>query len=78
MTKLTEGFSGTDVEPMVDGGVVTGELITDGRTYFDIHHTDADTLDKVDPQELADDAAVVALVAFIIADMPGRLDSAAP
>lgn len=75
VTKLVENFSGTDVEPMVESGVVAGELVTDGRTYFDIHHTDADTLDKVDPQELADDVAVVALVAFIVADMPGRLDS---
>jgi Zn-dependent M28 family amino/carboxypeptidase len=75
VTKLVEGNAGTDVEPMEAGGVVAGELLTDGRTYFDIHHTDADTLDKVDPQALADDAAVVAVVAYIVADMPGRLDS---
>ena len=76
MTKLVEGFSGTDVEPMVGGGVVAGELIdVDGRAYVDIHHSEADTLDKVDAQELADDVATVALVAYIVADMPDRIDA---
>jgi carboxypeptidase Q len=71
---VVEGFSGADVSQMNAGGVVTGELITEGSKYFDIHHTDADTLDKVDPQELQDDVAAVAVLAFVVADMPGHLD----
>jgi len=50
-------------------------LWVDGRHYFDYHHTDADTLDKVDPQELADCVATVAVIAYIAADMPDRLDA---
>jgi hypothetical protein len=50
-------------------------LDTDGRTYFDYHHTDADTLDKVDPAALADDVAAVAALAYVIADMPDRIDA---
>ena len=75
VTKLVENFSGTDVEPMVASGVVAGELVTDGRSYFDIHHTDADTLDKVDPQQLADDVAAVAVLAYVVADLPDRVDA---
>lgn len=75
VTKVVGGSSGADVNAMTDGGVVTGELGTDGRTYFDIHHTTADTLDKVDPQSLADDVAAMAILAYVVADMPDRLDS---
>ena len=37
-----------------------------------IHHTEADTLDKVDPAQLADDVAAVAVLAYVVADMPDR------
>ncbi|MGE0397579.1 MAG: M20/M25/M40 family metallo-hydrolase [Kofleriaceae bacterium] len=69
------GHSGADVSQMVDGGVVAGGLYTDWRTYFDYHHTEADTLDKVDPQILADGVAASALLAYVIADMPDRIDA---
>lgn len=69
------GHSGSDVSPMVtEGGVVAGGLATDWRTYFDYHHTEADTLDKVDPAILADGVAASAVLAYVLADMPGRLD----
>jgi carboxypeptidase Q len=70
------GHSGTDVEPLVAGGAVGIGLGVDGRTYFDIHHTDADTLDKVDPATLADGVAAVAAMAFALADMPESIRSA--
>jgi Zn-dependent M28 family amino/carboxypeptidase len=74
-TRVTLGHGGADIGPMVSSGVPTMGLDTDGRTYFDIHHTDADTLDKVDPQALADDVAAVAALAYVVADMPDRLDA---
>ena len=43
----------------------------DMHTYFDYHHTEADTLDKVDPQKLADDVAAIAVLAYVVADLPG-------
>ncbi len=67
--------AGTDVEPMIAGGVPTLNLDSNNRTYFDIHHTDADTLDKVDPAELADAVAAMAVLAYVVADMPERLDA---
>jgi len=74
-TRVIAGHGGADIGPMVPSGVPTAGLDTDGRTYFDIHHTDADTLDKVDPQALADDVAAVAALAYVVADMPDRLDA---
>ena len=53
---------------------VDAGLDVDGRTYFDTHHTEADTLDKVDPANLADNVAAIAVLAYVIADMPGRVD----
>ncbi|TMQ14891.1 MAG: M20/M25/M40 family metallo-hydrolase [Deltaproteobacteria bacterium] len=74
-TRVTAGHGGADIEPMGPAGVPMVGLDTDGRTYFDIHHTEADTLDKVDPQALADDVAAVAALAYVVADMPERVDA---
>jgi len=74
-TRVVAGHGGADIGPMAQGGVLLAGLDTDGRTYFDIHHTEADTLDKVDPQALADDVAAVATLAYVVADMPERLDA---
>lgn len=71
---VKDGHGGADIGPMEAGGVPTIGLDVDGRTYFDIHHTNADTLDNVDPATLADDVAAVAALAFVVADMPERLD----
>ncbi len=48
-------------------------LNVDGARYFDIHHTHADTFDKVSPQELAACVAALAVMAYVVADMPDRL-----
>lgn len=74
-TRITVGHSGADIGFMTPAGVPTLGLDVDSRHYFDYHHTEADTLDKVDPQALADDVAAVAVLAFVVADMPGRVDS---
>lgn len=73
--KIVAGGSGADVGQLVPAGVPGLGLITDARTYFDIHHTEADTLDKVDPQQLADATAAIAVMAYIVADMPERIDA---
>jgi hypothetical protein len=40
----------------------------DGSTYFDYHHSEADTLDKVDPGALQRDVAVVAVMSYLLAN----------
>jgi carboxypeptidase Q len=74
VTRVIPGHGGSDISPLAALGVPALGLAVDGRTYFDIHHTKADTLDKVDPQALADGVAAVAVLAYVAAELPGRLD----
>ena len=64
---------GADIGPIVREGVTGASLNVDASRYFDIHHTHADTLDKVNPQELAACVAAMAVMAYVVADMPDRL-----
>jgi len=64
---------GSDIEPLVDAGVPGIGIIQDGRKYFDYHHTPADTLDKVDPQELRENAAAMAVMGYALAATPEPL-----
>jgi carboxypeptidase Q len=74
-TKVSAGHSGSDLIPLAAAGVPCLGHLTDGSTYFDYHHTEADTLDKVDPVYLQQNAAMMAAVAYVLADMPERLDA---
>ena len=64
---------GSDIEPLVEAGVPGLGIIQDGRKYFDYHHTAADTLDKVDPQDLRENAAAMAVMGYALAAMPDPL-----
>jgi Zn-dependent M28 family amino/carboxypeptidase len=66
----------TDITPLADAGVPAFGLWQDTRTYFNYHHTAADTLDKVDPRELAENAAVMAVLAYALANLPQPLPKA--
>jgi carboxypeptidase Q len=59
---------GADIEPMEKAGVPAFSPIQDSRFYFNYHHTAADTLDKIVPKELAENAAVVAVAAYALAN----------
>jgi carboxypeptidase Q len=64
---------GTDIGPSVEaGGMPAMSLEVDGN-YFLIHHTQADTVDKIDPMDMARGAAAVAVIAYVVAEMPERL-----
>lgn len=60
---------GADIGPLTKLGVPGFSPIQDNRTYFHYHHTAADTLDKVVPQELAENAAVVAVTIYALANL---------
>lgn len=74
---LVPEFAGADVAPMVPAGVPALALIGDARTYFDVHHSAADTFDKIDPVQLAEQVAAVAALAYVIAEDPVRIDGRA-
>lgn len=62
-----------DLIPLYFRGVPAFAPIQDTRKYFDYHHTAADTLDKVDRQELRENIAVVAVLSFALATMNQEL-----
>ena len=65
------GWIGTDIEPLAEGsGVLGATMRVDLPQYFDVHHTQADTLDKVDPQALRDGVGAVAALAWQLANAP--------
>lgn len=71
--RQSQNAEGADVIPLDSAGVPTLAPIQDYRTYFNYHHTAADTLDKIVPRELAETAAVVAVLAYGIANLPESL-----
>jgi len=71
--RSTEHSPGSDIDPLVEAGVPGIGIIQDGRKYFDYHHSAADTLDKVDPQDLRENAAAMAVMGYALASMPGPL-----
>ena len=67
---VADNGGGSDIGPIMKDGVIGASLDVDGTHYFDIHHTQADTLDKIDPRELALCVAAMAVVAYTVADLP--------
>ena len=70
---ITRGGGGADISPLMATGVPGMGLSVDGTRYFWYHHSDADTVDKLDPDEVALCVATMAVMAFVVADMPERL-----
>ena len=64
---------GADIGPIMKEGVIGASLDVDNTHYFDIHHTQADTLDKINPQDLQFCVATMAVMAYVVADMPQSL-----
>jgi carboxypeptidase Q len=64
---------GADISAMSDAGVPAFGVMQDGRTYFHYHHTAADTLDKVVPADLRENAAAMAVLAYALTNMKDPL-----
>jgi hypothetical protein len=64
---------GSDIAPLAKVGVPTLGIIQDARTYFNYHHTAADTLDKIAPRELRENAAAMAVMGYALASLPEPL-----
>ena len=70
---IAKGCRGADVLKLVRGGVPVMHLEVDREKYFWFHHTDADTIDKLDPVEFNHCVAAMAVMAYVIADLPETL-----
>ena len=60
---------GPDIGPMSAQGVPTINFMQNGTDYFDLHHTPDDTLDKIDPDQLAQNVAAYVVFAYLAAEM---------
>lgn len=69
-THFPSGYSGADIGPLVATGVVGFGLRHDMSGYWPVHHTDADTFDKIDPHLLAKNVAAMTLFAWYLAEHP--------
>ena len=62
--------TGEDIGAMTKHGVPSFAPVQDSRFYFNYHHTAADTFDKVDRKHLNENAAIMAVLAYALADSP--------
>jgi Zn-dependent M28 family amino/carboxypeptidase len=69
------GSGGSDLSELHAKGMAALSLGQDGTHYFDIHHTANDTLDKIEPKEIAQNAAVYAVYAYLAAQAEGDFGS---
>lgn len=68
-TRVQAGHSGADISTLEDTKALLIGLEMEPWSYFDYHHTEADTLDKVDPAALQADVAAVAALAYLLANV---------
>jgi len=66
--------TGADTSPLVDSGVLGFGIVPVSEHYFDLHHASSDTLDKILPQDLANNTAALAYLAWVMAEEPRRMD----
>ena len=72
-TRIVAGGGGADISPLRERGVPVLSLIQDTTHYFDYHHTEADTLDKVQPADLDRNVAALAVLAYGLAEQEATL-----
>ena len=68
------GGGGADIGPIATLGKVPMMAYSgDATKYFTIHHTPADTVDRIEPAEVSKAAAAIAAMIYVVADMPQAL-----
>ena len=73
--QILPGGGGADITPSArEARIPALALAVDDSKYFTIHHTAADTVDKIDPVEMAKCAAAIAVMTYVVADLPERLE----
>jgi carboxypeptidase Q len=67
-TLVSSHETGEDINGLTEGGVPSFAPVQDSRFYFNYHHTAADTFDKIEPRHLNENAAVMTVLAYALAD----------
>ena len=74
LAETISGGGGADIDPIAQAGrAPTMAYMGDPTRYFTIHHTPADTVERIAPEEVSKGAAAIAVVVYVIAEMPDRL-----
>jgi hypothetical protein len=68
--KVMPGEGEADIEPLMAQGVPGFALRTVMAHYWDYHHSQADTFDKIVPDEFKKCAAAMAVMSYVLADAP--------
>jgi hypothetical protein len=71
--QISRGGGGSDIDPLLADGVPGLGVRTVGTHYFDWHHTNADSFDKIVPREFQLNVASLAVMSYVLADMPEKL-----
>jgi carboxypeptidase Q len=71
-TILASG-GGADIQPSGAAANIPMMSHVVSGDYFLIHHTPADTIDRITPKQMSDNAAAIAVMAYVVADLPARL-----
>ena len=72
--EITAGGGGADIGPIAQAGnVPTMAYLGDSGRYFVIHHSAADTVERIGPDEVSKAAAAIAAISYAVAEMPERL-----
>lgn len=69
LVQLQAGGVGADIGPLTQKGVPSFAPWFNQQTYFNYHHTAADTFDKINPKELQEVGSVMAVLAFGLANL---------
>lgn len=73
-TEVGAEGGGADIGPSVEAGKLpSASLSVEGERYFVYHHSPADTLERLDPDDVATGSASIALLAYVVADQAERL-----
>jgi carboxypeptidase Q len=64
---FSPGGGGVDVGPLIEQGTLPAAVIPNAQTYFDVHHSALDVLERVHPRELELQAVIMAILALIVA-----------
>lgn len=74
MGEISGGGGGADIGPIATlGKVPMMSYGGDSTKYFTIHHTPADTVERIDPKEVSMAAASLTTMIYVVADMPQTL-----
>ena len=69
LSQFQFGGVGSDIGPLTLKGVPSFAPWFNQQTYFNYHHTAADTFDKIVPRELAENGSVMAVLAYGLANL---------